>query len=107
VGNRAALGIDVAATIDATARMTLGRGARVATMAAMRSAIAVTGARAFRRSPVAEAIGGLTNRPTELEELVAELSGRKPEGVDVRRLGRRGGPDGRVGKRPPAGDSVR
>jgi hypothetical protein len=65
----------------------------VATMAAMRSASRGRGARAFRRCPVAEAIGGLANRLTELEELVAELSGRKPEGADVRPLGRRGGPD--------------
>jgi serine O-acetyltransferase len=42
--------------------------------------------------PVADAISGLANRLTELEELVAELSGRKPEG-DVRPLRRRGGPD--------------
>jgi serine O-acetyltransferase len=43
--------------------------------------------------PVAEAIRGLANRLTELEELVAELTGRKPEGAEVRPLNRRGGPD--------------
>jgi serine O-acetyltransferase len=42
--------------------------------------------------PVADAIRGLANRLTELEELVADLTGRKPEG-DVRPLHRRGGPD--------------
>jgi serine O-acetyltransferase len=42
--------------------------------------------------PVADAISGLANRMTELEELVAELTGRKPEG-EVRPLNRRGGPD--------------
>jgi serine O-acetyltransferase len=42
--------------------------------------------------PVADAISGLANRMTELEELVAELTGRKPEG-EVRPLDRRGGPD--------------
>jgi serine O-acetyltransferase len=43
--------------------------------------------------PVAEAIMGLANRLTELEELVAEQTGRKPEGAEVRPLRRRGGPD--------------
>jgi serine O-acetyltransferase len=42
--------------------------------------------------PVADAISGLANRLTELEELVAEQTGRKPDG-EVRRLERRGGPD--------------
>jgi serine O-acetyltransferase len=43
--------------------------------------------------PVADAIGGLANRLTELEELVAEQTGRKPGGVEVKPLRRRGGPD--------------
>ena len=43
--------------------------------------------------PVADAIGGLANRLTELEELVAEQTGRKPEGAEVKPLRRRGGPD--------------
>jgi serine O-acetyltransferase len=43
--------------------------------------------------PVADAISGLANRMTQLEELVAELTGKKPEGGDVRPLRRRGGPD--------------
>ena len=43
--------------------------------------------------PVADAIRGLANRLTELEELVAENTGRKPGGADVTPLGRRGGPD--------------
>jgi serine O-acetyltransferase len=42
--------------------------------------------------PVADAIGGLANRMTELEELMAEQTGRKPEG-EPRKLERRGGPD--------------
>ena len=42
--------------------------------------------------PVADAIGGLANRLNELEELVAEQTGRKPS-AEVRRLERRGGPD--------------
>jgi serine O-acetyltransferase len=42
--------------------------------------------------PVADAISGLANRLNELEELVAEQTGRKPDG-EVRRLERRGGPD--------------
>ena len=43
--------------------------------------------------PVADAIRGLANRLTELEELVAENTGRKPGGADVTPLRRRGGPD--------------
>jgi serine O-acetyltransferase len=43
--------------------------------------------------PVADAIRGLANRLNALEELVAEMTGRKPEGADVRPLNRRGGPD--------------
>ena len=43
--------------------------------------------------PVADAIGGLVNRIAELEELVAEQTGRKPGGAEVRPLKRRGGPD--------------
>jgi serine O-acetyltransferase len=43
--------------------------------------------------PVADAIAGLANRITQLEELVAEQTGRKPEGGEVRPLRRRGGPD--------------
>jgi serine O-acetyltransferase len=43
--------------------------------------------------PVADAISGLANRITELEELVAEQTGRKPEGGEVHRLERRRGPD--------------
>jgi serine O-acetyltransferase len=42
--------------------------------------------------PVADAISGLANRLNELEELVAEQTGRKPSG-EVRPLRRRGGPD--------------
>lgn len=42
--------------------------------------------------PVADAISGLANRLNELEELVAEQTGRKPE-TEVRPLKRRGGPD--------------
>jgi serine O-acetyltransferase len=42
--------------------------------------------------PVADAISGLANRLNELEELVAEQTGRKPE-AEVRPLQRRGGPD--------------
>ena len=40
-----------------------------------------------------DAISGLANRLTELEELVAEQTGRKPEGAEIRRLERRRGPD--------------
>jgi serine O-acetyltransferase len=43
--------------------------------------------------PVADAIGGLADRLTALEELVTEQTGRKPEGAEVRRLERRRGPD--------------
>ena len=43
--------------------------------------------------PVADAIRGLANRLTQLEELVAEQTGRKPEGAEVKPLRRRGGPD--------------
>ena len=42
--------------------------------------------------PVADAISGLANRLNELEELVAEQTGRKPS-AEVRPLQRRGGPD--------------
>ena len=42
--------------------------------------------------PVADAISGLANRLNELEELVAEQTGRKPS-TEVRPLKRRGGPD--------------
>jgi len=42
--------------------------------------------------PVADAISGLANRLNELEELVAEETGRKPS-AEVRPLRRRGGPD--------------
>ena len=38
--------------------------------------------------PVADAIRGLANRLTEVEELLAELTGRKPEGADVKPLQR-------------------
>jgi serine O-acetyltransferase len=43
--------------------------------------------------PVADAISGLANRLTALEELLAEQTGRKPEGAEVHRLERRRGPD--------------
>jgi serine O-acetyltransferase len=43
--------------------------------------------------PVADAIAGLVDRIAQLEELVAEQTGRKPEGAEVRPLKRRGGPD--------------
>jgi serine O-acetyltransferase len=43
--------------------------------------------------PVADAIRGLANRLTELEQLVAENTGRKPAGGEVTPLRRRGGPD--------------
>jgi serine O-acetyltransferase len=42
--------------------------------------------------PVADAISGLANRLNELEELVAEQTGRKPE-AEARPLKRRSGPD--------------
>src|SRR6266540_1555397 len=40
--------------------------------------------------PVADAISGLANRLNELEELVAEQTGRKPSSAEPRRLKRRG-----------------
>jgi serine O-acetyltransferase len=43
--------------------------------------------------PVADAIKALAERVKELEAEVSELTGRKPEGADVRSLHRRGGPD--------------
>jgi serine O-acetyltransferase len=43
--------------------------------------------------PVADAIRGLANRVGELEEMVADLTGRKPEGADVTELPNRRGPD--------------
>ena len=43
--------------------------------------------------PVADAIRGLANRLTEIEELVAEQTGRKPGGAEVKPLKRRRGPD--------------
>jgi serine O-acetyltransferase len=43
--------------------------------------------------PVADAIRGLANRVGELEEMVADLTGRKPEGAEVRELPNRRGPD--------------
>ena len=43
--------------------------------------------------PVADAIRGLANRLTELVQLVAENTGRKPGGAEVTPLRRRGGPD--------------
>jgi serine O-acetyltransferase len=43
--------------------------------------------------PVADAIKGLANRLNELEELVAEQTGRKPDGGPFEPLKRRGGPD--------------
>jgi serine O-acetyltransferase len=43
--------------------------------------------------PVADAISGLANRLNELEELVAEQTGRKPAATEARPLERRGGPD--------------
>ena len=41
--------------------------------------------------PVADAIRGLANRVGELEELVADLTGRKPEGAEVTELPNRRG----------------
>ena len=38
--------------------------------------------------PVADAMRGLANRVNELEELVAELTGRKPEGARCSRCAR-------------------
>jgi serine O-acetyltransferase len=43
--------------------------------------------------PVADAIRGLANRLTEVEELLAELTGRKPESAEVKPLKSRRGPD--------------
>ena len=43
--------------------------------------------------PVADAISGLANRLTELEEMVAEQTGRKPARAEAKPLRRRGGPD--------------
>ena len=43
--------------------------------------------------PVADAIRGLANRLTELEQLVAENTGHKPGGAEVTPLRGRGGPD--------------
>ena len=43
--------------------------------------------------PVADAISELASRLTQLEELLAERTGHKPEGAEVRRLERRRGPD--------------
>ena len=43
--------------------------------------------------PVADAISGLANRLTQLEELVAEQTGHKPTGAEPGRLEPRRGPD--------------
>jgi serine O-acetyltransferase len=43
--------------------------------------------------PVADAIRGLANRLTEVEELLAEQTGRKPQGAEVKPLSARRGPD--------------
>jgi serine O-acetyltransferase len=43
--------------------------------------------------PVADAMRGLANRLTEVEELLAEQTGRKPQGADVKPLRSRRGPD--------------
>jgi len=51
--------------------------------------------------PVADAISGLANRLNELEELVAEQTGRKPA-AEVRPLKRRGGPASAGGQGKPA-----
>ena len=42
---------------------------------------------------MADAIRGMANRLNGLEELVAELTGRKPEGAEVRPINPRRGPD--------------
>ena len=43
--------------------------------------------------PVADAIRGLANRLTEVEELLAELTGRKPEAPEAQPIQSRRGPD--------------
>ena len=43
--------------------------------------------------PVADALKGLSARVNELEGMVADLTGKRPEGADVRPLRRRGGND--------------
>ena len=43
--------------------------------------------------PVADALRGLAARVSELEALIADTTGKKPEGGDVRPLRRRGGGD--------------
>jgi serine O-acetyltransferase len=43
--------------------------------------------------PVADAIRGLANRLTEVEELLADLTGRKPQAPEARPLKSRRGPD--------------
>ena len=43
--------------------------------------------------PVADAMRGLANRLTEVEELLAEQTGRKPQGAEVKPLRSRRGPD--------------
>jgi serine O-acetyltransferase len=43
--------------------------------------------------PVADAMRGLANRLTEVEELLAEQTGRKPQSADVKPLTARRGPD--------------
>ncbi len=43
--------------------------------------------------PVADAMRGLANRLNEVEELLAEQTGRKPSGAEVRPLRSRRGPD--------------
>ena len=42
--------------------------------------------------PVADAMRGMANRLNGLEEIVAELTGRKPEGAEVSRCARAAGP---------------
>jgi serine O-acetyltransferase len=43
--------------------------------------------------PVADAMRGLANRLTEVEELLADQTGRKPQGAEVKPLRSRRGPD--------------
>jgi serine O-acetyltransferase len=43
--------------------------------------------------PVADAIQGMAERISALEALVAELTGKRPDGAEVRKLERRRGPD--------------